>query len=509
MYKATFFILFFAALVLLYFFINSGCTTPASKKGEETAKKYCGTCHVYPEPKLLPKKIWKESILPEMAAFANYYRNGEGEYLPMSQQMVATKNAAVKNLSFAIEKDDWEKIVSFYLSNAPEKLSEPGRAIDTVLKGFDVLIPSSRGKAYTSALYTNTKERQIFIGDIISDSLHVFSAKPEYLYSIDKAKGIVDIGLLDSGGQDIGITHIGNFKPTPPPVNRNGFVEVLNPQKYLDRKTIADSLDRPVKTIFADVNNDGLKDFIVCQFGFLQGELSLFMNSRKGYTKKILCPLPGAIQIYKDDISRDGFVDFWVLFAGAFEGIVQFINKGNSEFEQRTVASFPPSYGSTYFELVDFNKDGKKDILYTCGDNADNSQVLKPYHGIYLFENAGNTYRQAFFFPLNGCYKAELADYDLDGDLDIAAIAFFADYEKHPEEGFVYLENKGNNTFTPHTFSSSKMGRWACMESVDYDADGDTDILLGNLAAKPGNDSELMRKWENGPNFIILRNNTK
>ena len=27
--------------------------------------------------------------------------------------------------------------------------------------------------------------------------------------------------------------------------------------------------------------------------------------------------------------------------------------------------------GSSYFELDDFNGDGFKDILYTCGDNAD------------------------------------------------------------------------------------------------------------------------------------------
>ncbi len=35
-------------------------------------------------------------------------------------------------------------------------------------------------------------------------------------------------------------------------------------------------------------------------------------------------------------------------------------------------------------------------------------------------------------------------DFDGDGDLDLAVIAFFADYPKQPEEGFVYLENTGN-----------------------------------------------------------------
>jgi hypothetical protein len=35
-------------------------------------------------------------------------------------------------------------------------------------------------------------------------------------------------------------------------------------------------------------------------------------------------------------------------------------------------------------------------------------------------------------------------DYDGDGDLDIAAISFFADYASPQEEGFVYLKNEGN-----------------------------------------------------------------
>ena len=41
--------------------------------------------------------------------------------------------------------------------------------------------------------------------------------------------------------------------------------------------------------------------------------------------------------------------------------------------------------------IGDFNKDGLKDIIYTCGDNADYSMVLKPYHGVYIFLNEGES----------------------------------------------------------------------------------------------------------------------
>ena len=111
--------------------------------------------------------------------------------------------------------------------------------------------------------------------------------------------------------------------------------------------------------------------------------------------------------------------------------------------------SFSPLNGSQYIELADFNKDGFDDLIYVCGDNADRTPFLKPYHGVYIFQNDGDfNFKQSWFYQLNGAYKAIPRDYDLDGDLDIAAIAFFPDYLHYPEESFVYLENNGNLNFT-------------------------------------------------------------
>ena len=45
------------------------------------------------------------------------------------------------------------------------------------------------------------------------------------------------------------------------------------------------------------------------------------------------------------------------------------------ELSSQELLRFQPVYGSSYFEFADFNKDGHKDILYTCGDNADFSPM--------------------------------------------------------------------------------------------------------------------------------------
>src|SRR5204863_4559545 len=140
------------------------------------------------------------------------------------------------------------------------------------------------------------------------------------------------------------------------------------------------------------------------------------------------------------------------------------------------------------FELDDFNNDGYKDILYTCGDNADYSHTaLKNYHGVYIFINDGkDNFTQQYFFPIHGCYKAIAKDFDNDGDLDIAAISFFPDEKNQPQEAFVYLENKGNSyfgnhfQFEPYSIKEFNAGKWLTMDAGDIDGDGDEDIVLGN-----------------------------
>lgn len=76
-------------------------------------------------------------------------------------------------------------------------------------------------------------------------------------------------------------------------------------------------------------------------------------------------------------------------------------------------------------------------------------------------------------------------DFDGDGDLDIAAISFFADYNHQPEEGFIYLENKGEFKFQPHSMPESKSGRWHTMDIEDYNGNVQPNIILGNFSVGP------------------------
>lgn len=99
-------------------------------------------------------------------------------------------------------------------------------------------------------------------------------------------------------------------------------------------------------------------------------------------------------------------------------------------------------------------------------------------------------------------------DFDADGDNDLVSIAYFPDYDKTPEESFIYWENKGNYSFEPHSFPGAMSGRWLTMDAGDLDSDGDTDIILGNTRFAFGYvPDSLMAKWnENSPSVLILEN---
>jgi len=477
------------------------------QEGEKLAKLYCSSCHQYPSPELLTKQIWKSNVLPVMSNFMGLHYKGDSiELLPPA---MAASDSATLPVKVSIPADDFRKIENFYLHRAPDSLPVINRqeVVSESSTLFDVQCPlSAKGLPFTTSITIDPAGHRIYQGDAVGKSVNVYDSKLQAVSSFSLKNIPTAISLK---GRSIYVTNIGALKPGPG--MQSGNLVLLPEEEGGEPKTILDNLNRSVESTEVDLDNDGRKDWLVCEFGFLRGSFSWYRNLGNGnYEKKLIKPVPGAIRAYPEDVNNDGKMDIWVLFGQAKEGISLFVNKGNGSFEEKEILKFPPVYGSSYFELTDMNNDGKKDIIYTCGDNADYSGILKPYHGIYIFINEGDFhFKQKYFFPMNGCYKAMAVDFDKDGDLDLACISYFADYDHHPGESFIYLENnsrKNGLSFVPHTIDKLPGGRWICMDAKDVDGDGWPDIVLGNMAAPYQNRRDWQAAWMQAPPFVVLKN---
>jgi len=100
-------------------------------------------------------------------------------------------------------------------------------------------------------------------------------------------------------------------------------------------------------------------------------------------------------------------------------------------------------------------------------------------------------------------------DFDLDGDLDIAAIGFSDDLGK-TEHGFLLLKNDGKMNFSAFSSPDAANGKWITMEAADLDNDGDDDIIIGSFIYNLGEMSKIVGKGvDRFPGFVVFWNNRK
>lgn len=152
-------------------------------------------------------------------------------------------------------------------------------------------------------------------------------------------------------------------------------------------------------------------------------------------------------------------------------------------------------------QVVDMDMDGDGDLFES--------------HPLAWHEYLGDqTFIKHAIEPPTNTYRAIVTDIDLDGDMDIIANER-ADRHPGTYNKLVWFENRGDMTFSKHTIADS-IGIWFSLpQAIDFDDDGDTDILVAENSAPTlnhprafwfenrGNGSFLKHDWNPVNNYII------
>lgn len=473
------------------------------QEGKKLAMDYCQRCHLFPEPSLLDKKTWTASVLPNMGLRLGVRANGHDPYADLiPEEAKAMRALNVYPETSQISNADWKKIVAYYRAMAPEQSLPQENTIAVAdslpLFDFSPMTVGDKQVPKTTLLKYDPVSSQLFIGDD-QNALYVFGKT-----------GLQDTWWIDSAPTDIDfpknapprLLSIGVFKPSDQRTGRLMSLSKTSDASLVDIR----NLPRPVQFTAGDLNMDGKEDALISGFGNHSGKL-FWLDNFETDKEHVLKELPGGRRAEIRDLNNDKKPDIVALMAQAWEQVSFFYNLGNGKFREKTVLQFPPSYGMSYFEMADFNRDGFQDILLTNGDNWDLSPVNKNYHGIRIYLNDGqDRFKLAWFFPLYGASKAIARDFDLDGDLDIAATSFYSALV-NPAHSFIYLANDGKMGFKAYSNPLAASGKWLTMEAGDFDKDGDTDIVLGSYFHTVNEMTKLISSGQTSfPQLLVLTN---
>ena len=476
-------------------------TRPASPPSPEVmVQRTCAICHALPPPEILPKSAWK-GVVRDMTGLIV-----EGTGMPSSSSAAA--------LDF-----DFEQIADYYERRAPRELpspapwpapgADPARFVRHRLDFAGAKGPAAVANVRLLTLAASAPPEIVAV-DMLAGLVLAGGGK-------GGASGLREVGHLASpchvsavdldrdGRTDLLVADLGNPVPGD---TKQGSVTWMRSRTDGTYQSIAlaTGLPRVADVEAGDFDGDGDLDLVVAAFGWRKvGAILLLENETKDWTRPVFAThvvdtRTGAIHVPVTDLDGDGRLDFVALVAQQHETVSAFLGDGKGNFREETIDRAPhPAWGSSGLQLVDLDGDKDLDVLVTNGDMLDDFQ-LKPYHGIRWLENRGRfPFVPHDVAPFFGALRAQAADLDGDGDMDIVACSLvqLARTAEGPAPSrdlpsLVWLEQTAPGRFERHTLETG--GRHLSLDLGDADGDGDVDIVVANsLSGTPG----FVEVWEN------------
>ncbi len=454
-----------------------------TKGGELTKAKiqriqrFCGDCHPLPMAKSFPKSNWEKEVQQGF----NFYHDSKRTDL---------------------EVPEFEDTVSYFREAAPEKVIVP-RADGMKPAPSPVRFVSGKAVAtgevgpFTAHLVWDNASKSLLHTDMLGGTLRQWTPNPDSKAEMEGADELIGTGrsicrvhLCDwnqDGRQDYLVGDLGTFTVGDHHYGSVALHLALEAGGY-KKVLLAENLARVVEAKPFDYDDDGDLDVLVAEFGWrTTGSLKLLRNvggtaDEPQMNVEVLDPRHGCLGIEIADLDGDSKQDFVVAYGQEFESVEAYLNRGAGKFEKQLLLKLPdPSFNSSAFQVVDVDRDGLLDIVHVCGDIMD-TYIPKPFHGLRVIKNQGNgKWEEHDLGLLIGALQSTVADFDGDGDLDIAAVGLFQFPTANDPGAFdsiCWWEQQDNLQFTRHSIERDHCSHAACT-SADVNGDGRIDLIVG------------------------------
>lgn len=467
-----------AASLVSFIYAGAACTrdpAPTGLAAEELVAKYCTGCHLEPVPGQLPREAWP-FVLRWMGNYLGF-EDTDGLGTVVNMDIIPEERV--------IGSEDFGKIKNHFLSKAvpqQEMFASDSREYEAAapFNGRYSIRDIAKGE-FVSMVRFDPYSGFTFVGFGTEDNKRLEMYNPRFQKMADYKMKSEPIHLVPFDG-GFRLSLIGDFFYD----RGEGEVFEVRPggQGRLDIRHLIKGYNRLTQSYAADFNQDGRKDLLLVGFG--QGHIGRtsvvhkLANGAYG-DEKILFSEAGSLWAEVGDFDDNGYPDIMLLVAQEHQELLLFLNQGNGEFQEKLLHKEYAGFGYNHLTLADFDGDKKPDVVTSNGNNMEIPEVpLKPHHGVRILMNQGDLrWEEKYFFPMHGAMKSIAADFDKDGDVDIASIAFYPDWEKETPLTFVYLRNDGALKFTPTTLPAHLWGRWMVMDAADVNRDGYQDLILG------------------------------
>lgn len=452
------------------------------EKTQTEVEKFCGTCHQFPPPNCEPSFAWRD-IIEGMYKLAERERRWPKTQIPPI-----------------------EDVIAFYRSRGPDELDFPKSAVGSPRAPLEFAKhsltvegpPQDPGVSNVKFVrFSDQGPLQLLICDMRNSFVAVCtpSQPDEPAKIIGQVPHPCHTKVVDLDGDGIRDILVADLGVLWDQDTDKGTVVWLRGQGDGEFESVVlfDGLSRVSDIQPADFDGDGDLDLIVAVFGHVTtGALIYFENYTTDYATPDFDPYviesrAGAIHVPIVDLNHDGRPDFVTVFAQEHETVAAFLNIGRGRFEKKILYTAPhPRWGSTGLELVDMDRDGDVDVLFSHGDAVEGRPIVRPYHGFGWLENNGTfpfTYHRLARFP--GGIIAKVGDLASDGTMGIVSSSFLPLFDPgwsftNGLDSVIWMQETGAGQFQRYTLETGRMMH-ATLDLGDYDGDGDTDIAVGNF----------------------------